>query len=311
MSVAEYSIISILKDINNNTIGAKVSNGLSIQKVKTENLQIAYKKGVKFKNAILSENGFVRGRNGISLPIESAYTVGSKVKDCKIKLADNSFYVKEKEIALLHGSKNIIEKPTYGKGDHYNDYGQGFYCIPRDTKEKNLELAKEWACSEYNSTNRGFVNFYTLKMEGLNVLNLNMYNILVWSAITASHRNISCEEEIICKLKEQYYIEPKQYDCIYGWSCDDTYSNIIKEFLNDTLSDKAVNEAIRLGNLKNQFVLISQKAFSQLTFKGYLEVNPFVKYRDSFNKKKDFADEGLRKLKVEYRRQGKTISEYI
>ena len=37
---------------------------------------------------------------------------------------------------LYHGSENIIEKPVYGKGARYNDYGKGFYCT------ENIELAK-------------------------------------------------------------------------------------------------------------------------------------------------------------------------
>ena len=39
---------------------------------------------------------------------------------------------------LYHGSKDIIEKPIYGQGKKYNDYGLGFYCTD------NIELAKEW-----------------------------------------------------------------------------------------------------------------------------------------------------------------------
>lgn len=42
---------------------------------------------------------------------------------------------------LYHGSKDIIEKPIYGQGKKYNDYGLGFYCID------NIELAKEWGTS--------------------------------------------------------------------------------------------------------------------------------------------------------------------
>ena len=45
-------------------------------------------------------------------------------------------------VRLYHGSENIIENPTYGKGARHNDYGRGFYCT------ENLELAKEWACAK-------------------------------------------------------------------------------------------------------------------------------------------------------------------
>ena len=29
---------------------------------------------------------------------------------------------------IYHGSESIIQKPQYGFGKKYNDYGLGFYC---------------------------------------------------------------------------------------------------------------------------------------------------------------------------------------
>ena len=46
------------------------------------------------------------------------------------------------KLVLYHGSPGIIEKPVFGKGKAYNDYGRGFYCT------EHIELAKEWACTE-------------------------------------------------------------------------------------------------------------------------------------------------------------------
>ena len=42
---------------------------------------------------------------------------------------------------LYHGSCSIIEKPVFGQGKRYNDYGLGFYCTD------SLEMAKEWGVS--------------------------------------------------------------------------------------------------------------------------------------------------------------------
>ena len=50
------------------------------------------------------------------------------------------------KLIIYHGSENIIEKPYYHGGKKENDYGYGFYCT------ENIELAKEWACSN-NETN--------------------------------------------------------------------------------------------------------------------------------------------------------------
>ena len=55
------------------------------------------------------------------------------------------------KLTIYHGSPEIIEKPQFGKGKTYNDYGRGFYCT------EHIELAKEWACTEDVD---GFVNKY-------------------------------------------------------------------------------------------------------------------------------------------------------
>ena len=52
-------------------------------------------------------------------------------------------------IDIYHGSDHILEKPVFGAGKPYNDYGRGFYCT------EHVELAKEWACS---SDNDGYAN---------------------------------------------------------------------------------------------------------------------------------------------------------
>ena len=47
----------------------------------------------------------------------------------------------EKLITLYHGSEQLVEEPTLGKGKKNNDFGLGFYCT------KSEDLAKEWAVS--------------------------------------------------------------------------------------------------------------------------------------------------------------------
>ncbi len=43
---------------------------------------------------------------------------------------------------IYHGSKDIIEKPVFGYGKTYNDYGLGFYCTD------SLDMAKEWGSTQ-------------------------------------------------------------------------------------------------------------------------------------------------------------------
>ena len=71
-------------------------------------------------------------------------------------------------IDIYHGSVSIVEKPLFGAGKLYNDYGRGFYCT------EYAELAKEWACS---SDSDGYANHYLLDTKGLTVLNLNIFKV--------------------------------------------------------------------------------------------------------------------------------------
>ena len=43
---------------------------------------------------------------------------------------------------IYHGSISVIEKPDYGLGKRYNDYGLGFYCT------EIAEMAKEWGVTK-------------------------------------------------------------------------------------------------------------------------------------------------------------------
>lgn len=65
---------------------------------------------------------------------------------------------------LFHGSPSIIEKPQFGYGKVYNDYGLGFYCTD------SLEMAKEWGVAQNRN---GYANRYELDCEGLKILDLN------------------------------------------------------------------------------------------------------------------------------------------
>lgn len=167
---------------------------------------------------------------------------------------------------LYHGSENIIEKPVYGKGARYNDYGKGFYCT------ENIELAKEWACAKQKN---GYANIYDLDLSELNVLNLNSasYIILNWLAILADNRtywqNGSIAEPAKNYIKENFLPDISAYDVIIGYRADDSYFSFAQDFVSGVISLQKLAQAMRLGKLGEQIVLKSQKAFAQIQFAGY------------------------------------------
>lgn len=164
---------------------------------------------------------------------------------------------------LYHGSSKIIEKPIYGYGKTYNDYGLGFYCtdIP--------EMAKEWAVSKDHD---GYANCYELDCTGLQILDLNAPNfcILHWLSILLQNREFDIPSPLALEAKEylltHFSIDYENYDAIIGYRADDSYFSFAQDFLNGTISYRQLNNAMHLGKLGLQFVLKSKTAFDQIHF---------------------------------------------
>ena len=58
-----------------------------------------------------------------------------------------------------------------------------------------------------------------------------------------------------------------------GYRADDSYFSFARAFVENALPLTALEEALMLGSLGEQTVLVSGKAFSQLSFEGYQLVN--------------------------------------
>ena len=165
-------------------------------------------------------------------------------------------------IKLLHGTDHIIEVPNINIGNPHNDYGRGFYCT------ENLELAKEWACSQDSD---GYANQYVLNLEGLNILYLNepRYNILNWLAILLENRRFSVAEGLPQEARkyilETFLPEYKSCDIIKGYRADDSYFTYARDFISNTLSLQDLKQAMMLGKLGEQVVLKSERAFDAIT----------------------------------------------
>ena len=172
----------------------------------------------------------------------------------------------DKLITIYHGSKQIVEVPTFGLGKKNNDFGLGFYCTESD------DLAKEWAVS---SLQNGFSNRYLLDTEYMKVLNLNSpdYTILNWIAVLVEHRLFSIKTPVARRakryLKDNCAINVKALDLITGYRADDSYFDYAESFLNNGISVEQLARAMRLGKLGEQIVIKSQFAVSRLQFQGF------------------------------------------
>lgn len=175
-----------------------------------------------------------------------------------------------KEKTLYHGSLEIVKKPLYGEGKNYNDYGQGFYCT------EEIELAKEWACTENKD---GYVNQYTIDMNGLKVLDLssNEYTILHWLALLMKFRIVRLSSPLMKRssswLIENYYPNISNADIIIGYRADDSYFSFARAFVNNEISIAQLSHAMKLGKLGEQVVLKSPKAFERIHFQKSIYVD--------------------------------------
>lgn len=167
------------------------------------------------------------------------------------------------KIELLHGSDHVIEKPDFQLGKINNDYGRGFYCT------KELLMAMEWACKQNTD---GFVNKYSLELDSLKILNLldSNYNILHWMALLLKNRTFRLSNEIAIDARnyiiENFLIDLSDYDIVVGYRADDSYFSFAESFVQNGLPLRTLNQALRLGRLGEQTVLISPKAFDCLKF---------------------------------------------
>lgn len=173
---------------------------------------------------------------------------------------------KQMKRKIYHGSSKIIEKPEFGYGKPYNDYGLGFYCT------EQIDMAREWGVSKEKD---GIANCYEIDCSGLEILNLNdeKYCILHWLSILLENREFEVSSALAEEAKEyilkNFKIEYEEYDAIVGYRADDSYFSFAQDFINGAISYRQLNRAMHLGKLGQQFVLKSKKAFQQIEFTGY------------------------------------------
>ena len=191
-------------------------------------------------------------------------------------------------IDLFHGSEKIIRVPQYGVGNIRNDYGLGFYCT------QEIDLAKEWACSDYES---GFANHYKLNDAGLTCLNLNGegYNILNWLAVLVENRRFDLSTPIAARAKQylsdNFLPAYKGYDLLRGYRADDSYFAFSRAFLSNGITLEQLKRAMILGNLGEQVVIRSPKAFEAISFIEAIPADASVYYaRRNARERKARAD---------------------
>ena len=167
------------------------------------------------------------------------------------------------KLTLYHGSEKRLEQPVYGGGNLRNDYGRGFYCT------EHLNMASEWAVARDRD---GYANCYQLDMKGLSVLDLNTsdYTTLHWLAVLLENREFDLAAPLPLEAREYilatFPVDYEYVDIMRGYRADDSYFSFAQDFLNSLISLQQLERAMHLGNLGEQIVLKSEKAFERIEF---------------------------------------------
>ena len=141
----------------------------------------------------------------------------------------------ENIITVYHGSDKIIEKPEFGKGHIYNDYGRGFYLT------LNKDLAGEWAVLRTGSN--GYINEYELNLTGLDILNTNKITLENLMAVLIKNRDIDFAEVFVDNRDlfiEKYDIDINNYDVIRGIRANDRFYSYMRGFITGLITKEAV-----------------------------------------------------------------------
>lgn len=191
---------------------------------------------------------------------------------------------------LYYGADKDIKKPIFGVGNPSNDYGVGLYLTP--SKEAAKLCASRFE-SGYNIT-------YSINVKKLRVLTLNNnteQDVLTWITLLVKHRFDNLErvrcKDVIDWLISKFDVDLSNYDMVVGYRAEDSYFSYSRGFVSGDISIETLSEAMKLGKLGLQYVLISPYAFSQIE---YIECDA-VKRSDEYDKFKKFTLDEYHQLK--------------
>ena len=91
-----------------------------------------------------------------------------------------------------------------------------------------------------------------------------------WLTLLIQNRQFKDKSYLVRDAKEylikKFSIDYSNFDVIIGYRADDSYFSFARDFLQGTISYRQLAIALKLGNLGEQIVLKSQRAFDALRF---------------------------------------------
>ncbi len=231
-----YRVLSIVKNKDGKTIGARVFDGKSNHDVQTATLKEMYKQGIVFDNAILTSDGFVRAKAGGSLKVEEYSNV----------------------VHLYHGSINGIRGSiSLNKNIGLCDFGNGFY----------LGTDKMQAIDRVATSINSKLYEYDLDLDSVRVYSFT--DDVLWALYIGYNRGLITRELSKCPNLIRYfkgYID--NFDVIEGFIADDKMATAYNHFMTGALTDVGLIECLKLVSYGRQYAIKTQNAVDNLVKSG-------------------------------------------
>ena len=97
-------------------------------------------------------------------------------------------------------------------------------------------------------------------------------------------------------LEKNYLIDVTKFDVVIGYRADDSYFHFPEAFVRSEITISSLEKIFAAGELGKQYVLISKRAFKNLSFARYYEVTS--EYRDDYYSRKNKADKSFADLLI-------------
>ena len=206
-------------------------------------------------------------------------------------------------VELYHGSmdSNGLKKI---RRDLYNDikckerqavdFGPGFYLTP------NILQAMEW--SVRNNTD-GSINYFQLNLNNLNVLNFDpkQTHPLHWIAEIIYNRKFKfISSKNYNWIINNWKINTDIYDIIVGYTIDDQYFSMFKDFLDNRLSFTGLCKTMLFGDLSYQYVVRTNNGYDHLSDILDYEIVYKKEFYQNALKRRDLALKNYEFIKLEH-----------
>lgn len=228
-----------------------------------------------------------------------AYRNGIRLNKIKEQLYRED--LKEGDVLLFHGAKTKLDgAPGLGFNKRINDFGNGFYC------GESLEQSAMFVANQNKSS---------LYMLDFNPAGLNgkVFNVDREWMLTIAYYRYSLESYRQNDIVQRLSRTKENVDYIVAPIADNRMFEIIDQFIDGELTDVQCQHCLSATNLGMQYVMVSEKALSQLSVleRCYLvdiEKNGYLESRKESNK---VNMDKVKLARRQYRNQGEYIEDIL